>query len=159
MRLLTRFLVFGPLLLVVACGTNETAAEPTLSPIPTATSLPTVIAVPTVSSSIEFISDQMVGDWIGPHETQINFSDDGSYRFGPIAPPSVFDEFVFEQGTWELNEGVLSWVSNESSLNCQPGQRGDYRVTKVEEPIVILVVVSDPCPGRRLTDVPLERIP
>ena len=105
--------------------------------------------------------EDLPGSWLafGEGGSLVKMAENGTYRFGPDLrqDPSAYADSVYEQGVWELRDGVLSFLSNEFSRNCGQGQRGDYRVTMLEDGNVMLDREQDQCPARSHKSVLFER--
>lgn len=107
----------------------------------------------TDEESTQFGKSDFVGDWTAVGiTTYVRISDDGTYRFGPDlrdTPGIDPDQFTFEQGNWDIADGVLSYVSNEFTVNCKKGDRGIYTVTPQENGDIQFELISDDCTIRR----------
>ena len=106
--------------------------------------------------------EDLPGSWLafGEGGSLVKMAENGTYRFGPDLrqDPSAYADSVYEQGVWELRDGVLSFLSNEFSRNCGQGQRGDYRVTMLEDGNVMLDREQDQCTARSHESMKLERV-
>lgn len=151
--------------IAIACGggSSDLTLTPTRSPTPTPAPATIQIQETVLDSDESRVRrGDLPGNWLafGEGGTWVKISENGTYRFGPDVrqSPSVkYDDFVFEQGSWELQDGVLSFVSSEFSLNCRQGQRGDYQVTMLEDGNVMLDREQDQCPARSHKSVLFER--
>ena len=103
-------------------------------------------------SAAQVSRDDLPGVWLafGEGGSLVKMTEQGSYRFGPDLreDSAAYDDSVYEQGTWDFADGVLSFVSNEFSANCGQGERGDYRLTKLEGGDLMLDREQDQCAER-----------
>ena len=167
----------GAIWLISGCGSGD-QPDPTVAPTPTRiviavtaavveeepTSVGTVTSAPTMSpeclqtgNGFEFDNTMMPGSWlICGTDVQIRFTARGLFSVGPNVPEPIFDDLVINRGNWEFQEGVLTIRSEESPCPSEPE---DFALVAIDESLIVLDAVSEPCDPNSLSHLMLQRIP
>ena len=74
------------------------------------------------------------------------FAADGTYSIA--SRPEDLDASPRDQGEFTLDGAVLSFVSGDGTVTCQPGERGSYDVTVSGADSILLTRVGENCEWR-----------
>ena len=102
--------------------------------------------------------DYLVGTWRTGEPAFVQFAGDGTYRIA--FTQEGLDNSPVERGEFTLDGTLFTFISDDESRNCEPGQRGSYEIEVDGEDRMRQFKVEDECLIRGGDPIPvtLERI-
>ena len=123
-----------------------------VAPLASLVALVAVLALAGCGTTEASLSDSVVGTWETISSGNfVVFNDDATYGVGHSVVSASADNVQFadiEFGTWSVQDGVLTFVTDEDSRMC-PGVEGSWEVELLNDGDTLGVTeVSDECQQR-----------